>query len=456
LNRRTGVAPLAWLGALLVVLLVTACGPFSSSGEAPPPAGADGTLTTADVLQAQDILLRRFVDPLDPKALLRVAWEGALDRAEDDRVDVRDVSTPDLPDALDEETTNQRFRDAFEELITASARKVSADSLVRAAITGMTDSLNDSHTRFVPPESWATTSRLGPEFLYRTIRTETGVMVWDVTEGSNADRAGVRPGDVIEKINGVSPLDRERPPDVSLDQASTLELSRSGAPKRSVRVEPEPQTSAPFEARMIGNVAYVMLYSFLPRDHELEGGVQFQEAFVTAVNDLAAKNPSGWVLDLRNCPGGNINSIGFVSGLFGAQGIVYQAKQRAGTERIVWASETDVVRGRPLVVLTNSASASAAEITTASLQDAGLGYVIGTHTAKKVNGSLRYTLEGGGGLVVTIERTRAGPLERVLEGTGVAPDELVPLDLVGIALGRDNQLSRALTYLQNEVAGHRP
>jgi carboxyl-terminal processing protease len=316
----------------------------------------------------------------------------------------------------------------------------------------MASSLNDGHTRFVAPESWESSVRLTPQFQYRTIRTESGTMIWDVSEGSNAEAAGLKPGDVIRSINGVSPQERERPAVIHDGEYALFEIERPGRGKLRLDVLPEPAGARPFEARMVGSVAYVLLHSFVSPSQKLDGEIPFEASFSTAVLNLAAVQPSGWVLDLRDCPGGSIAALGFVAGLFGVDGLVYEATQRSGSTRSVYASGEDAVQGKPLVVLVDGASASAAEVLTATLQDKGLAQVIGTATAKKVDGALRFPLDNGGGLVITFERARAGPLRRVLDGVGITPNELIALNTRDIVRGIDNQLARALAYIKEESA----
>jgi carboxyl-terminal processing protease len=405
----------------------------------------------ADVAQAHDLLLEKYVVPLESTALLAAAWQGATERADRAGVDVK-VAAPRLEEDLSPAQNSAIFGEAFEVLAVAAPAKVSHDSLARAAITEMAASLNDGHTRFVAPESWESSSRLAPQFQYRTIRTESGTMIWDVSEGSNAEAGGLRPGDIILKINGISPQERERPAVIPPGEYALVEIERPGHGKLKLDVLPEPEGARPFEARLIGNVAYVLLHSFIPPPQKLDGDIAFEAAFSTAVLNLSAAQPDGWVLDLRDCPGGSIAALSFVSGLFGAEGRVYEATQRSGLQRSISASGPNAVVGRPLVVLVDGATASAAEVVTATLQDMGLAHVIGTVTAKKVDGALRFPLTNGGGLVITFERARAGPLRRVLDGAGVTPDELIALNTGDIRRGIDNQLARALAYIKQEAA----
>jgi carboxyl-terminal processing protease len=263
-------------------------------------------------------------------------------------------------------------------------------------------------------------------------------MIWDVSEGSNAEAGGLRPGDIIRKINGVSPQERERPAVIPPGEYALVEIERPGRGTLRLDVLPESEGARPFEARLIGKVAYVLLHSFISPAQKLEGDIAFEAALSTAVLNLSAVQPDGWVLDLRDCPGGSIAALSFVAGLFGADSRVYEATQRNGLQRSISASGPDAVAGRPLVVLVDGATASAAEVLTATLQDKGLAHVIGTVTAKKVDGALRFPLDHGGGLVITFERARAGPLRRVLDGAGVTPDELLALNTRDVQRGVDN------------------
>ena len=446
------------LWAILALTAALACGGDTSS---PPPAPAHSAtpVPTAvveasnrgagDVIQAQRLLLEHYVSPVPAASLLDAAWAGAIERARQAGADDRRLPLAPITDVP--ESAQPAFEMAFGLLREETAHRVSGDTLARAAIAAMARSLNDSHTRFVPPETWQSSGRLSPLFQFRTLPTESGLLIWDVTPGRNAFLAGLRPGDYLLSVNGVAATERERPASVDPSRPAMLRVRRPNAGVLELQVMPEPDESPPFDTRLFGDIAYVQLYAFLPRDRELAGG-SFQDVFTRAVRELAAAGPAGWVLDLRGCPGGNLSSLAFVAGLFGARGLVYEATQRSGATRTVSASGDDAVAGKPLAVLVNGSSASAAEVLTATLQDLGLALVIGTRTARGVNGALRYPLDSGGGLFITVEQSRAGPGRRVLEGAGVTPDELVVLNVEEIATGRDNQMQRALAYVHEQAA----
>ena len=447
-----------WTGLALAALVIGAGAVFgavtlvldsdTAEMQAVVPAGP---LNADDVLQAHGLLLERYIEPLDSKDLLDAAWQGASRRAREAGIDAK-LAAP-ATEAGNAEANAPAFREALAGLAAAAAREVSADTLARSAITAMTASLNDGHTRFIAPEAWETSLRLAPQFQYRSIRTESGTLVWDVSEASTADKGGLKPGDIIKKINGVAPEEKERPPVIQDGSPAIIEVQRPRVGALALHVVPESDGARPFEARMIDSVAYVLLHSLQQPGKKLDGDIAFQDSLSTAVLNLTAASPTGWILDLRDCSGGAIASLGFVAALFGANGQVYEATQRSGATRSIKASGDDAVQGKPLVVLVDGATASAAEIITATLQDSGLAHVIGNRTAKKVDGALRFPLDDGGGLVITFERARAGPLRRVLDGVGVTPDELVVLNTRDLDSGLDNVLGRAIAYLQEESVG---
>ena len=157
---------------------------------------------------------------------------------------------------------------------------------------------------------------------------------------------------------------------------------------------------------------------------------------------------------MRSNPGGLLVSASVAAGRFGYRGQLLKELRRDDGVTYASAFGMSGLKGRPLVVLVDQTSTSSAEVLAATLQDAGLAYLIGETTSGKVNAAVTYGL-GGGVLEVTAARVLTGPEERKLDALGVAPDETVALDPALLLQGRDSQLEAAQGYLRRRLAGYR-
>ena len=384
---------------------------------------------------------------LKSEDLLNSAWQGSLKLAADSGVDIAGIPSLDLSS----DTRDTQFTQAFRRLASLAKGNVSEDTLVRAALSVMAASTGNSHTAFIPPEHWDQLSegRHMPIFLFRTIPTTEGPMVWDVVQGSMADKAGIQKGDILKAINGRSVLDQESARITRSKQEFLISRNGMAVPQFSVRIEPE--TIEPFQAKMIGDIAYLYLYSF-PLIDLRSGQHSFVQELRASLTALTEKNPRGWILDLRSNRGGSPDCVALVAGAFGFKGVVFAADQKGGRVQSFASPGGDFVDGRPVIVLTDQYTGSGAEILAAVLQESNIARVVGVRSAGHVMLSRRYALRGGGGLQIAVATVRAGQ-NLQLEGTGVIPDIEVSLSSVEILTGRDAQLETALDLLRGTDKG---
>ena len=141
----------------------------------------------------------------------------------------------------------------------------------------------------------------------------------------------------------------------------------------------------------------------------------------TVLTNMSGKNPKGFVLDLRNNPGGLLSVAISVTDLFLDQGEIVSTRDRQGKGERFKASEGDVTNGKPIVVIINAGSASASEIVAGALQDHRRAIVLGTKSFGK--GSVQSVLPMGknGGIRLTTARYYT-PSGRSIQALGVTPD----------------------------------
>ena len=286
-------------------------------------------------------------------------------------------------------------------------KEVDPDALEQASLKGIVQSLDDRFSQyFTPDETEALEQAIQGEFdgVGMTVDAgERGLVVVSVFEDSPAERAGIRPEDVITRVNGRSiagvPLDlatariKGRP-------GTEVELGvlRSGGDRqRTVKVK-RARITVPItdgEIRRVGGteVGVVELSSFSSGAH----GQLRQE-----VERLLDEGAKGLVLDLRDNGGGLLQEGVLVASLFIEDGEVVSTDGRTKPERVFNARGDAIDEDIPMVVLVNRGTASASEIVTGALRDHGRATVVGTRTFGKGVFQEIEPLDNGGALDITV------------------------------------------------------
>ena len=281
------------------------------------------------------------------------------------------------------------------------------------------------------------------------------IEVMSPLDGSPAAKAGLKPDDIISTINGITTsgmtedaaVDKIRGPagtKVTLgiirdnDQALTFTITRQNinAPSVTTKI-------------LNGNIGYMQISTFADDTSSLA-----QKAATQFSND----HVKGIVLDLRDNPGGLVTAAISVSSLWLKQNqTILQERRGADVLDTEYATGGDVLNGIPTVVLINSGSASASEITAGALHDNGDAYLIGQKSFGKgvVQDVICITgqAEANGNcpadeLKVTIASWYR-PDGQDIEHKGITPNEVVPLTTSDINSGNDVQLTAAENYLNS-------
>lgn len=329
--------------------------------------------------------------------------------------------------------------------VTGASRREAIDALLAA--------LGDPSTRLLPADAWPTflaevsdqaTVGVGLRELLDLDLGQDGRLVIITTQpGGPAARAGVGPGDVLERIDGQPTGDltaamRRLRGREGTDVQLTL---RRGGGERTVTLHREalpPAGDHVRAGRIDGGTLHLALDGF-------SAGTP-----AAVERALAGQGDRGMVLDLRNNPGGAVDAVLAVAGLWVGERDVVQA---LGRGRQVLRS-TGAVRAQGRVaVLVNEGSASAAELMTLTLRDSGRGRIFGQRTVGKALVHVPGQLDDGSMLLISTARLVGLDGTEIL-GRGLEPDVAVPwpdsvhppLAVPGSA-GRDPQLAAALRWL---------
>jgi carboxyl-terminal processing protease len=187
-------------------------------------------------------------------------------------------------------------------------------------------------------------------------------------------------------------------------------------------------------------IGYVQLIAFTERSAE-----ELDDAF----NELATQGAESYILDLRGNGGGLLDASVNIASQFLRDGVVVREDRQNEGERVYEVRNGGKVLDQPLVLLVNGGTASASEIVAGALQDYERAVLIGEKTFGKGSVQLIYELSDNSRLHVTVAKWFT-PNGHVIDGTGLMPDIEILFSEEDHATGRDPQLERAITFLQNK------
>ena len=330
------------------------------------------------------------------------------------------------------------FAEVYERIKRDYVDEVDNHELMEKAVRGMVAAL-DPHSAFLDSEEFEEIrlSTMGsyPGVGIEVVAEDAGVKILRPIEGSPAERAGMRSGDFIVKIDGV---------DVGADLAGAINRMR-GPPGSTVRLSVRRTghselldfslRRAKVEVRSVAQQNLEPGYGYV----RITG---FSETtaddVATAVERLKRNNShglKGLVIDLRNNPGGVLEASVAVADAFLDHGLIVSADGRTADSRFrMDATPGDLIDGAPIVVLVNSGSASAAEILAGALKDHDRAELVGHKTYGKGSVQSVMPLSHGGALKLTTSRYFT-PSGASIHEKGILPDviidgpEEVPADL---------------------------
>jgi carboxyl-terminal processing protease len=421
------------------------CGPTAS---VKPPTTGSHASTISNAYQG---ILRLFIKPVNSSSLLNAAWQGAENEISKENVPDPGIASPQLP-GTSPDADWQAFAASYDTLSQSVDGKVDQVQMAFSAISKMADSVDEGHTFFVDPETYAHESQ--EQVLSGGIGVvlngkKSPFVVEEVVSGAPADQAGLRPGDSIISVDGcdVSNWDSEQLRSHVTGQAGTsvhLTLSRPSSGNYAVDVTRARVTFPDITSQMLPQgVGYIHLHEFPSPNSVLTGGTRLAPALTNLLSSFQSQGARGWILDLRGNPGGEVDGVQVVGGLVLPPGLLFSAKDRAGHASNTRTIGTRVTAPPLLAVLVDKGSASGAEILASAIQDDAVAPVLGTQTAGVANEAQLIGIGDGAGVSVTVAQTY-GPQGRPLNGEGLVPDITVERTPEDLAAGADPVLDLAL------------
>ena len=343
------------------------------------------------------------------------------------------------------------FGEAFEKIKNNYVEEITVKELIESAIEGMLTSL-DPHSTFLNNEELdelrvQTKGEFGGLGIEVTL--EKGVVkVISPIDDTPAAKAGIMAGDLITHLNDEPVLG------MTLSEAVTLMRGKVGS-KIILKVLRNESETIEIEivraiielksvkSRLEDDIGYIRVSSFNQKvDAEIK----------KAIKNFKKKNDKlqGYVLDLRNNPGGLLDQAISVTDIFLEKGEIVSTRGRNSDDTNRYnAVKSDLINGSPLVVLINQGSASASEIVAGALQDHKRAIIMGTKSFGK--GSVQTILPSGENVAIKLTTARYyTPSGKSIQQTGIDPDILVEQSILKPIETNSRQESDLKNSIKNE------
>ena len=333
---------------------------------------------------------------------------------------------------------------------------------IDGAISGMVAGLGDPYTVYLPPtENKIFQSDLEGEFsgIGAELTVKNGYLtVVAPLEGTPAAQAGIQSNDVITQIDG------KKTAEISFNEAIEMIRGKIGTEVKLTILRAGEDEELEITVKRDTIVVKSVKYENIGENSEIgylkinQFGKDTVDLVSGYLNEVKTSGKQGLVIDLRNDPGGYLDSAVKIAGLLIPDKIssdqenlrnrvVVVEKDKDGKETKERSTETSVVGDLPLTVLVNGGSASASEILAGALKDYGRAKIVGEKSFGKGSVQNLIDLGNGGGVKVTIAKWYT-PLGSGIDGKGIEPDEKIELAKDELISAKDTQVKKCLELLK--------
>lgn len=361
------------------------------------------------------------------------------------------------PSSIDKDIDFKQFWDVWSKLKEKYYKNdVSDKQMFYGAMQGLAASMGDPYTMYFDPKEAndfqnalsGTFSGIGAEI---GLRDDHITIIAPLPE-TPAERAGLKAGDIIVDINGTSTVG------MGVEQAVSQIRGEKGT-KVKLKIYRQSSKKDPFDVELTRETIQVKSVRVKWQDKNVavievtNFNTDTKDGFDKAVTEVLKKDPKGIILDLRNNPGGFLDTAVAMAGEWlSTDSVVVKERRQGQIIEQLRSTGKARLRGIPTVVLVNQGSASASEIVSGALQDTKSATVVGMKTFGKGSVQDYLNLSDGSALKVTIAEWLT-PSGRTINKTGLEPDVLVDRTEKDYEQQRDPQLDRALGILNGTATG---
>lgn len=388
-------------------------------------------------------VLDNYVDPIQSGMLYQTAYDGAVATL---RASGKSPQPQTLTFSNDRKRDATTFRAAYLALTENAGSDINQSVVAYEAIRAIVAKIDECHTYFLDPEQnkRAKAQNAGQEnytgigvLINAALKPATIIKVY---RGSPAEAAGLREGDAIINVDGVDVSD------MPVDQVSPLVRGPEGTQVRlTVRRQGE---AAPLEITitrakitvpvfdkqiMTGpngeKIGYMELSSFSATTTRTGVGDGVEVDIQKALEEFEQAGVQYWILDLRNNPGGYVETLRRVASRFirNGQPVAYYVEEDGGQQAINTDRRLFFNPQHPFAVLINAGSGSSSEAFAAAAQDYGFARTFGQTSSGCLAAGRSFDLADGSAINITVEKV-VSPQKREINQVGVKPDEVVPTD----------------------------
>lgn len=336
--------------------------------------------------------------------------------------------------------------------------EIDEDKMVEGMYKGLVSSLKDPYSVYYTKDEFAALMESSSGSYcgigaYVSQDVKTGVItIVKPFEGGPAYEVGILPGDIIYKVSGEEATGKDLSEIVSKmkgEEGTTvdLEIIRAGESEPiKLTIERRTVEVPTISYEMLDNkVGYIQIAEF-----DEVTGPQFR----SAITDLDNQGMKGLVIDLRNNPGGLLDTVCDMLDRMLPEGLIVYTEDKNGTRTEEVKSTAKESFDKPLVVMINGNSASASEVFAGAIQDYGIGTILGTTSFGKGIVQSVIPLSDGSGVKVTVSKYYT-PKGRNIHEIGIEPDVVVELKdklktKVVIDKSEDNQLQEAIKIINEK------
>ena len=331
------------------------------------------------------------------------------------------------------------------------------DDLREGIYAGLVSGLNDPYSAYYSPEAYeklqiATTGNYAGIGAGLQKDKETGVVsISKIYPNSPAEKAGLQVGDLLISADGQRSTDMEADEfaaTVRGEKGTDVELvyERDGE-QHTISVTRDEINVPSVSSRMLdGNIGYIQIGEFVAGT---------PQEFESAIESLQAEGAKGFIFDVRDNPGGMVDSVTEMLDYILPEGTTLYMEEKDGS-KTYYDSDAKRYLDAPMVVLTNGNSASASEIFAGAVHDFKAGTLVGTTTYGKGVVQVTLPLNDGSAVKVTIARYFT-PSGVCIHGEGITPDVELEYEYTGDKEAdeydylSDNQVNKAIEILQKEI-----
>lgn len=314
---------------------------------------------------------------------------------------------------------------------------------------GIVDSLKDPYSKYLNKEEFQemmedTTGSFVGIGVYIAPTEENTIVVISPIKNTPAEKAGIKPGDIIDTVDGKKYDAKQLQDAVKAMRGKEGEKVKIGIIDKNkkfkeytiVREPIHPQT---VDSKVLeNNIGYLQIISF-----EEKTAQEFRENY----QELKKKNIKGLIIDLRSNPGGLVDQVTDIADQIMPKGTIVFTNNKDNDKQYYKSDDKEQIK-LPMVVLVNEGSASSSEILSGALQDNKIATIVGQQTYGKGVIQSVLELEGKGGLVITTAQYYT-PNGNIVHKKGITPDIKVESKLN--TKDKDAQLNKAIEVIKGKI-----